>query len=484
MKNRRSFHWWMLLYLLPIFFKGERVAAEHTVYIPQAVTQGNFFDHWLEEPAQAGVTLRGRHERALDSSSLGRFVGPDSKDEFTIGPRYLSDLFTSHFIHLLPGNEKQSVKIQPTHVLQKMELGLWGNITPAAWSARKHLGIFALLDAVSVEQQLGAYWRPIENKRPALERDYQDFFEGRYSSNNATILQTNLLYQKFTTANMRDSGLSSLTVGTFFQHTLKDAWIWRVQGLCSIPCGEKHSAEYLLKPRRNMGRHYGLGAAVDLKVPVWRWLQAEIGLRDFFWIGVEEMRTVGIKSRPFSYYIALGKQRQQNEPVFPAANVLTQECMVRPGHAMSMNFALKGKFSDTHQVFARWAGTYKEAERISLVNNWPSSSYAVVSGGYNTTQSLEPVAVPPRYIRFDILEPALPIGDAAFLQYKDLDFSVAGMPSWFEHRVEIGWQGGVRLPGGTVMRPSATLGARIMQGENAYFLPNIFIGEMGISLLF
>jgi hypothetical protein len=473
-----------------LFFalQSGQLAAEHTVYIPPVFVRGDFFNQWLEPEDRVGVSARCRHEQTLDPRALGRFLGPDGKADFTIGPRYKYDLYSSLLIHQGSGandTERQSVILSPSSSLQKLDVTLWGNVTPGQWRQQKQLTVFANFDFASVEQRLNALWQPIIDKRAALNNDYQGFFEGRYNNNAAPLRQTNLLNAKFNNAIQRDAGLSALTFGMAFQNEFERSLLLRAQVLSSIPCGEKSDASYLFKPRRGMGRHWGVGIGIDLEIPLFEGLRATVGVSDMFWLPAYDVRTAGVKFRPFSYYLGLGKQGQQNEPVTPAANILTQDCLVHLGNATMMKFGLEGLFAQGHRVFVAWNGMYKEAEKVNFRTALPNATYAIAAGTYNTTQPFAPT-LGDNYEYFDFIDPALgDLGDAAWLQSKDLDFTVSAMPSCFEHAFEFGWESlqAIKL-GQMVGGPRIVLGYRAMQGENAHILPNVFTCEIGIGLNF
>ena len=477
-----------------LFFalQSGQLAAEHTVYIPPVFVRGDFFNQWLEPEDRVGVSARCRHEQTLDSRTLGRFLGPDGKADFTIGPRYQYDLFTGLVMHegaAAPDSEQQSVILAPSNNVQKVDVTLWGNITPQQWQRSKQLSFFANFDFAAVEQQLNARWQPIMNKRVGLESDYQDFFEGRYNNDlvAGTEKQTNLLYEKFNNAVLRDAGISSLTLGVAFQREFEQLVLMSMQGLCSIPCGNKSDGGYLFKPRRGMGCHWGIGLGIDLAVPLSKRLRATVSVSDMFWLPAYDVRTAGIKFRPFSYYLGLGKQGQQNEPVIPAANVLTQDCLVKPGNAVIMKFGLEGVFAQGHRVFGAWHGMYKEAEKVSFRTMLSTGTYAVAAATYPTNQLFTPlVGVPPDYRFFDFIDPVFnDLGDAAWLQPKDLDFTVSAMPSYFENAFELGWESLRAFKAGQMEGgPHVVLGYRAMQGENASILPNIFTCEIGVGVKF
>lgn len=469
---------------ISVFFLIQaRAAFENTVYISPALVRGNFFESWVDAESRGGVRVDCRYERTLDGKTFGNFFGPSGSADFVIGPRYLADVHSGLLIHGDAQQEQQAVRLRPASFLHKAGFELWGNITPDRWENDKKLLLFAGLDVVQVENSLNPQWGFLENRRRNLEHDYQDFFEGRYNSSVGAILQDRLLAQKFNKAPMKNGGLSSFSLGVLFQHELEDEWYWRAQGLVSIPCSQSSGVEYLFLPRRGMERHWGLGLAVDFKIPLSRGYELLMGLQDMFWLSAKHVRTARIATRPYGHYVALSENNQDHKPVIPAANLLSMENMVSPGHATTARLGIHKQFEQGHVVSIVWQGTYKQQERLSLLEQWMSSRYAVPHPTFDTATQF---GAAPNYTDFDVIDPIVDIGDAAFLRKKDLDFSVGAAPAFFEHHFKCNWEGALPLKNkeGVKMGPKIALGYRLMQGASGNILPDAFTCEIGFYGVF
>lgn len=475
-------------FLLSILLASRSLLAEHTVYRAPVFMRGDFFDVPLNQGERIAVSGRLRYEQAINKQALGRYFGPDGMADFTFGPRYETELFTSLFIHGDSENEHQSVSLRPSVDVQKLDLSFFGQLLEL--TAQKHFGLFTNVSFARVVQQLGAVWQSRSAARTDLQSDYQDFFSGRPVINDfgnvpgGNSQQLPLAQAKFYDGAQSSTGPSSLTLGVVYDDELPFYGTIRLQGLACVPCSAPSDPSVLFKPVRGMGKHFGLGVSADVTAPLSSWVNVIIGCRDMYWIPTHEMRTPGIKFRPYGSYVALGTNGQVNVPVIPAANVLTQNCLVTPGHALSGRMVLEGDFVGGNKAFFSWQGMYKEAERVSLSASWPAATYAVVSPIFNTSRELTTaVRLPDTLnIKFDV---GANSSDNVWLQQKDLDFNVCATPSFFEHYVELGWECFRSIKNGKANGgPRVVIGARLIQGENAVIVPSFFSLEAGYLIKF
>ena len=86
----------------------------------------------------------------------------------------------------------------------------------------------------------------------------------------------------------------------------------------------------------------------------------------------------------FNYYYLMGKNGQQNQALFPAANVLTRDVRVRPGNLFDGIVNLSCNCSCFtldfgYNIFS------KEGEAVSLKGIWEDDTYGIAATDYQTT---------------------------------------------------------------------------------------------------
>lgn len=120
-----------------------------------------------------------------------------------------------------------------------------------------------------------------------------------------------------------------------------------------VPTGNRPNGEYLWEPVLGNGQHVGLGARLDTAVRLWSNKHAavrflfDIDYRYLF--ESSEFRTLGVKDCEcdlnLGHYYLAGKLGQENSPLFPAANILTQRIKVKPGNQFDILANLSFKSS-------------------------------------------------------------------------------------------------------------------------------------------
>lgn len=160
-----------------------------------------------------------------------------------------------------------------------------------------------------------------------------------------------------------------------------------------VPTGPRPNGEYLFQPVMGNGKHFGLGARLDGAIELWKNKNAAIRVLldvDYRYLFEStEKRTVGVKefsigdktSKLAHYYLA-GKIGQEKQPLFPAANVLTQGIKVKPGSQFDiladLSFKSGGFIIDLGYNFF-----YKDEEDC-WIKHWEDNVYALAERDYPT----------------------------------------------------------------------------------------------------
>jgi hypothetical protein len=177
----------------------------------------------------------------------------------------------------------------------------------------------------------------------------------------------------------------NLALGYKIHQTKKDHVFLSAQII--VPTGSRPSGEYLFQPVIGEGKHFGLGARLDGAVNIWSNKHATIrALLDVdyrYLFESTEHRTIGVSGLNLGHYYMAGKLGQVAQPLFPAANILTQGIKVKPGSQLDIlaDFSFKsgGFIIDLGYNFF-----YKDAEDCWRKGSWSDGVYALASNEYST----------------------------------------------------------------------------------------------------
>ena len=189
----------------------------------------------------------------------------------------------------------------------------------------------------------------------------------------------------------------NLALGYKIHQTKKDFIFLSAQII--IPTGPRPNGEYLFQPVLGDGKHFGLGARLDGAVQLWKNKHAAIRVlldADYRYLFEStEKRMPGVKdftpSDPASdgsnsnlsqYYMA-GTIGQVDQPLLPAANILTQGVKVKPGSQFDLLADLSFK-SGGFIIDLGYNFFYKDEEDCWMKGHWKDDVYALASNAYST----------------------------------------------------------------------------------------------------
>lgn len=160
-----------------------------------------------------------------------------------------------------------------------------------------------------------------------------------------------------------------------------------------VPTGSRPHSEFLFQPVLGNGKHFGLGARLDGAVELWKNKNAAVRVlidADYRYLfESSEDRTLGVKGDTYKmahYYLA-GKIDQQDAPLFPAANILTQSIKVKPGSQFDLLADLSFK-SGGFIIDLGYNFFYKDEEDCWTKESWQNDTYILVSDNYPTNDKL------------------------------------------------------------------------------------------------
>lgn len=258
------------------------------------------------------------------------------------------------------------------------------------------------------------------NSDPAPGFSLQDFFKGNVSeTTDGDNLQDPLTKAKIN-GRRHKFGVADIDLAVGYKCVHSDTGYLFLNAGITIPTGNKVRGEYLFEPVCGNGQHFGLGAGIDAGAELWCNQNAAfhiLAAAEYRYLFERtEERTVGVNGTPFGQYFLAGKANQQDEPLFPAANVLTQGLKVKPGSQLDSMVAVAFK-SGGFVLDVGYNMFWKDNEDVWL-KNWQDGVYALANVDYPTSA------------QFDLGTRALqPLNRA------DLNVQAAATPSLFTHKI-------------------------------------------------
>ena len=103
----------------------------------------------------------------------------------------------------------------------------------------------------------------------------------------------------------------------------------------TLPTSPKENVEFLFAPKIGNGGHLALGGGISSFIDFYEGefghLKLSSQARLFYTFNAYEKRTPGIKGKRFGHYMLLGTNQQSHTALVPAANILTQKMLIKPG---------------------------------------------------------------------------------------------------------------------------------------------------------
>lgn len=257
-----------------------------------------------------------------------------------------------------------------------------------------------------------------------------DFFAGKVNVTekmDAANLQSGLTKGKIDGSRSK-IGLGDIELGLGYKfYQTKKAHLFLSLGL-TLPVEERSRGEYLFDAVTGNGNHVGFGARMDSGVQIWENKHAAVralfDLDYHYLFSATEDRTVMPKSSTISgfmsqYYLA-GIKRQNEQALFPAANILTQPMRVEPGSQLEAMLALS--FKSGGFVIDLGYDFYHKDEEKAWLKGWEDGIYGISQTNYDMSGFFE-------------------AGDTingAFLTSEDLDRHSCETPSQTTHKLFAG----------------------------------------------
>lgn len=203
----------------------------------------------------------------------------------------------------------------------------------------------------------------------------------------------------------------------------------------TIPTSNKADGEFLFEPIYGNGDHFAFGAGIDTGMTLWCKDKNKIRLLlagDYrFLFNNTQKRTVGMieddgSQLPFRHYhLAFKNGQAAGTPLFPAANVLTQNVRVEPGSQIDALVALS--FNFCHLTFDAGYNLFWRDKESVKVKNWDDNTYYIA----DPLRVTDGPGVQP-FIPGGGVVPAL---DDNAINVKNLNVAAATTPSLLSHKI-------------------------------------------------
>ena len=167
-----------------------------------------------------------------------------------------------------------------------------------------------------------------------------NFFRGDTIKQNAAENKQNPLTHAKIGGRRSAAGIADIDISMGYRLIEKENKHLYIHLGITIPTGTKPTGEWLFEPVYGNGGHVALGCGIDGSIRLWN-REKHCGrlifaLNHRYLFDGTEKRTIPIKSQayPFAHYYLSQKYNIPNNddgtPLFPAANILTQNLTVRP----------------------------------------------------------------------------------------------------------------------------------------------------------
>jgi hypothetical protein len=229
----------------------------------------------------------------------------------------------------------------------------------------------------------------------------------------------------------KKAGLADLTVRVGCNSVnKKNVFMSQSLGLI-FPTGNRPTAEYVWEPIVGNNKHFGItfsnGGHYLFNETTRGKIWVSVNMESKYLLENTQKRSLDLKNGPWTRYLAMyadNLKRTNDERTF-GINLMTKDVKVRPGTTAS--FGTKFNFiSDNWNISAGVISRYRQAERVSLVQDWQRGPQIANLGTASTV-------IPTRRMGECINANAAIAGGAApvdyYIQESDIDFNSAAHPA-------------------------------------------------------
>lgn len=382
------------------------------------------------------------YQHSVSSAELGKYFGVgNGSNTFTVGDTTATglipvDLFGALLIHNNTGTPAAAAAGTVTFAPKQEVYGTRLDYLQL-FKFKKHSLFFkASMPVVYVSNDMGMTITGANTVTVgSTSWTLADFFAGRVnvSATQSPEDQQSPLTAAKINGRRSKTGVADLDLSVGFRWSHEEDRYLALSGLVTVPTGNRPHGEYLFEPIYGNGHHVALGANVDAGAKLWDHKHASIslhgGMQYRYLFEATEVRTASVQGIvndggplvKLAHYALAAKNGQQNQPLFPLANVLTRDMRVKPGSQLEGLLDLS--FQNKHFVIDLGYNMFwKDQESAWLKKGLEEGIYGVAKNNYDATEL------------FNSTNPAQkPL--VALLSNKFINGDTAKTPAPFTHKV-------------------------------------------------
>jgi len=346
------------------------------------------------------------YQASSDKHDTGAYFGIGKGNSFSVAqyttvPANKGDIVGGNLIHDVDANGNDisdlagKVTFNPKQEIWGVRLDYFQDVQHPC----KKLFFRASMPVVYVENDMNL---KIENQTKVTvggkEFGLADFFAGKVNVTqdmDAENMQTGLTKAKIDGERTK-FGIGDIELGLGYKiHQTKKDHVFLSLGL-TIPVADAPTGDYLFEPVCGNNKHIGLGFRLDSSVNLWEGqhgaIRALFDVDYHYLFDATEHRTLSPKHTSdmgyLGYYYLAAKNGQKDNPLFPAANVLTQPLRIKPGSQLDAMFALSFK-SSGFVIDLGYDLYYRDEEGVWL-KEWTDNVYGISQTDYFTSLDFGP----------------------------------------------------------------------------------------------
>lgn len=396
-------------------------------YAPEAALPKISLNHLKKAQHNHNLNIRYAYTHSYDDKKLRSYFFPYSKQQLLFGDRTSPenpnqdsvDLDYRFFISIDDAEDRSvTLSMKPEQQVHYVEANYYNNFkicdTP--------LYFMIHLPFIDVSNQLKPSFTsqnfPSDENANALA----DFFAGNFENTNTVHLQAKLQALTFTRNKKTSSGIADMSLLVGWHAIQEETLQAHVAAGVILPTSNKPKGHVLFEPLRGNNGHWGVTLRGECTKQLWHkdTIALEINaINDLLYlIPNKQTRTLGIKSLSWGHYALLGKNGAINEPLIPAANILTDQVTINPG-IQATSMITTTLINPYINVGIGYSLFIKSEDGVGLNNQFPEDTYGIAAFGFDTSTEFTDAAT----------------RDGHWLRAQDLDVSTAQTPSQVIHGI-------------------------------------------------
>lgn len=365
-------------------------------YAPETAVPKISLDTLKRPKHNHDLSIRYAYTHSYDDKKLRSYFFPYSKQQLLFGDRDSIDnpnrdsvdLAYNFFIHTSDaGSRNVTLSMKPEQQTHYVEANYYHTFS----ICNAPLFFMIHVPVINVSNQLNPSFTPQNFPSDVAPNpdDLSNFFAGNFTNTNTRKLQAPLQSLTFTNGKNTSCGIADMSFLVGWLIAQDKTFQANLAAGITLPTSNKPKGRVLFEPLRGNNGHWGitLHGECTKQLQIQNDLSLEINtMTDLLYlIPNNQTRTAGIRSLAWGQYALLGKNGAINEPIFPAANVLTGEVKVTPG-IQATSMVTTTLVNPYVNVGIGYSLFIKGEEGVGLnKDQFPEETYGIAAFDYDTT---------------------------------------------------------------------------------------------------